>query len=76
MKMCLSHVKIQVVEQIFHVWKKVGGLTGRPGLRAGDLLMDSKHLEPPHYLLSTRQIILVRPVHISTYEFNRAANVG
>jgi len=30
--------------------KKLGGLTGHPKLQAGELLVESKHLDPPPYL--------------------------
>ena len=35
--------------------KKVRGLTGHPRLQASELLMESNHPEPPHYLCTTHR---------------------
>ena len=48
----------------FH--QKVGGLTGHLELQAGALFMEAKDLEPPHYLCTTRRVVLGSGMVIDT----------
>ena len=59
---------------LFH--EKVGGLTGHPGLQAGALFVEAKHPEPPHYLCTTRQVVLGSNFVINTNHTFTPMHVG
>ena len=49
---------------LFH--QKIGGLIGHPGLQAGALFVEAKHLDPPHYLCTTCRVVLGSGMVINT----------